>query len=97
MTDYEQLSLPDISELSRKHVPDGLIIHYLDTTRSVYVLRTDEVLRLRKNGVSNEVLDYMLKTPQFYAANYSPYPFYDPWFGGYPSSVIVVGHGHRRH
>lgn len=97
MTDYQQLSLPDISELSRRRVPDGLIIHYLDASRSVYVLRTEEVLRLRKSGVSNDVLDYILKTPQSYAANYSPYPFYDPWFGGYPSSVIVVRPAHDRH
>jgi hypothetical protein len=96
MTDGDELSIPDIVELSKRHVPDGLIIHYLAETQAVYRLHTADVLGLGKDGVSHEVIDYLLQTPQMYAYRYGPPFYYDPYYYDYPPYVWVGHfHGHR--
>jgi hypothetical protein len=95
MAARDDLSIPDIVELSKRRVPDGLIIHYLEMTHAVYMLRTADVLGLKKDGVSHDVIDYLLQTPQMYAARYGP-PFYDPSYYGY-QPYFIVGHFHGHH
>jgi len=79
----DQLSLFDIKALSRAGVSDGVILRYLRDHDSVYYLNSGDVTSLRKAGVSQSVVDYMLQTPQ----NYGPGPVigggvgYGPYWG----------------
>ena len=91
MDHRNDLSQPDIVELSKKRVPDGIVIHYLQLTRAVYYLRTDDVVRLKKAGVSPDVIDCMLRTAELYAASYARSPLYDPfYFPVYNPPVYIV-------
>ena len=99
MVDDDPLSLGDIIELSQKGVPADFIIHYIWDTRAVYRLSSNDVARLRKAGVSQRVIDYLLSVPRGYAQPYSypypsgayyPYPYY-PYPYGYGPTVIVGG------
>ena len=86
MVHGDDLSLYDIKALSRAHVSDGVILRYLRDQHSVYYLNSDDVSGLRKAGVSQSIVDYMLQTPQGYGLG--PYPVigvgvgYGPYWGG---------------
>lgn len=91
MDHRNDLSQPDIVELSKKRVPDGIIIHYIQLTRAAYYLRTDDVVRLKNAGVSPDVIDYMLRTAELYAVSYARSPLYDPfYFPAYNPPVYIV-------
>jgi len=96
----EPLSLGEIATLSQHHVSAGFIIHYLNDTGAVYRLSTDDVMRLRQEGVSREVIDYLLDTPSLYAPR--PYVYGGPWYpadfyyGAYCGPAWhSCGHPHR--
>lgn len=80
----DPLSLDDVIALSHRAVPPGLIIHYMDKTDTVYMLRKADVQRLRSAGVDEQVISYMLSTapaygpggPVPYAGYPGPYPYY---------------------
>ena len=98
----EPLALEDVIELSRRQLPAGFIIHYLSSTRSAYHLSSGDVARLRKAGVSKEVVDYLLDTPALYAPRpyyypYPPYYPYDPYYYGGSSVIVGGGYWHRHH
>jgi len=59
----QSLTLGEIVELSRKNVPSPVIVRYVDGTLEEYPLKTEDVIRLRREGVTNEVIDYLLTTP----------------------------------
>ena len=95
----DDLSVYDIKALARAGVSDGVTLRYLRDRGTIYTLTSDEVASLRKAGVSQSIVDYMLQTPRQYGAyppvavgiGYGPYwggPFWgDPIFGpcyGYP-------------
>jgi len=94
MLHNERLELPDITELSRKGLPDPFILRYLRSTYATYQLTTADVSRLTRAGVSRGVIDYLLATPSMYgpqpypygpaAYAYGPYPYYD-----YPPVILV--------
>ena len=108
----DPLSVDDVIALSRRAVPTGLIIHYMDETDSVYRLPKEAVRRMRAAGVSEEVVSYMLSTapPYVYRGTaysnpppYGPYPYgyggygYDPYYdAGYYGGPIVVVGGYHR-
>ena len=111
MVQGEALTLSDIIELSRKDVPPSLVVHYLYSTRAVYVLDKQALARLNQGKVSKEVIDYLLETPSLFAPRYYPgpyyyspawypydayYPYYGPNFYGSSSVVIVGGRGRWR-
>ncbi len=54
------------------------------TTGRIYHLNSDDVSGLRKAGVSQSIVDYMLQTPQNYATYGYPYayPYPYPYWGG---------------
>jgi hypothetical protein len=81
MTHGDDLSLYDIKALSHAGVSDGIILRYLRDQHTVYFLNSDDVSGLRKAGVSQSIVDYMLQTPQMYGA------------GVYPAIGIGVGYG----
>ena len=79
-------SLPpaDVVELSRRGVPQGLVVNYLESTGAVYALRTRDILALRRDGVPETILDYMLQTPAYQA----PFPLAEPYL--YDEAPIVI-------
>ncbi|MGD0015979.1 MAG: hypothetical protein ABSC38_00430 [Verrucomicrobiia bacterium] len=56
------LSLADIMSMSKAGLSDGEIIQRVEGTRTVFKLTSDDVVRLRNEGVSNGVVTYMLDT-----------------------------------
>jgi len=85
MLHKEPLALSDIIELSRKQLPPRFIIEYLDSTRASYHLKRSDVTRLKKAGVSQDVIDYLLESAPLYGPEpyyYSP-TFYDSWPSSY--------------
>ena len=81
MVHGDALSLYDIKSLSHSGVSDGVILRYLRDRGTVYSLNSEDVASLRKAGVSQSIIDYMLQTPQIYGAAY--YPYYGPYWGPY--------------
>lgn len=55
----------DVKELARKKVSDGVVIRHLYDTRAVYRLSTQQVDDLRRNGVSDAVINVMLESPKY--------------------------------
>jgi hypothetical protein len=89
MVHGDALSLYDIKALSHAGVGDGIILRYLRDQHTIYNLDSDDVAGLRKAGVSQSIVDYMLQTPQMYGSGVYPYPYgyygyygYGPYWGG---------------
>lgn len=106
MVHGDDLSLYDIKALSRAHVGDGIILRYLRDRNTIYDLNSDDVSGLRKAGVSQSIVDYMLQTPRMYGpgpypaigigVGYGPY-WGDPWgpyWGGYWGGPYYHRHWH---
>jgi hypothetical protein len=100
MVHGDSLSLGDIEDLSRAHVNDGVVLRYLRDQGTIYSLNSADVTNLRRAGVSQSIVDYMLQTARAY---YDYPPLYDPWYGpwwgpwygpGFYGPVIFV-HGHH--
>jgi hypothetical protein len=82
MVHGDALSLYDIKALSRARVSDAVILRYLRDQHTIYNLNSDDVAGLRKAGVSQSIVDYMLQTPQMYGSGPGPYPYgYGPYWG----------------
>ena len=103
MVHGDPLSLIDIENLSRARVNDGVTLRYLRNTGTIYTLNSADVINLRRAGVSQSVIDYMLQTAREY---YDYPPVYDPWFGpwwgpwygpGFYGGVYLHGGGHYHH
>lgn len=58
----EQLSVNDIISLHRADISDEKIIDLIDKTGSYYHLTTYQIDRLRRAGVSERVINYMMGT-----------------------------------
>jgi hypothetical protein len=82
MVHDDALSLSDIEDLSRADVNQGIILRYIRDHDTVYTLNSADVIHLRRAGVSQSVIDYMLRTAQNYYAYPGIYdPYYGPWWG----------------
>jgi hypothetical protein len=99
------LSSRDIKELSRKGVDDTIILEHLRESGGIYRLTADEVSELRAAGVSDRVINYLLRTPElaearrvhdlyFYHSSFYGYPYYYPYGPYYPHHGRFI---HRRH
>ncbi len=104
MVHGDDLSLYDIKALSRAGVGDGVILRYLRNQGTVYVLSSDDVTGLRKAGVSQSIVDFMLATPRNYGYGYPPVTIgigYGPYWGnpywGGPYWGPYYGYPYRRH
>jgi hypothetical protein len=102
MVHGDNLSLYDIKALSRAGVSDAVTLRYLRNRGTTYYLNSEDVTSLRKAGVSQSVVDYMLQSPRGYG--YGPYgypgygydPFWgDPFWGPYPYPYAYGGFGYR--
>jgi uncharacterized protein YcfJ len=59
--DYnQQLTVSDIIKMSRAGLSDATIISMIQKTDSRYHLDLDAIKRLERNGVSQEVINYMI-------------------------------------
>lgn len=57
------LSITDIESLTRAKVSDDLIINQIRNSGTVYHLSSAEIIDLKKSGVSEKVINYMINTP----------------------------------
>jgi hypothetical protein len=103
----DPLSLSDVENLAQARVNEGVILRYMRDHGTIYVLNSRDIARLRKAGVSNSIIDYMLQTAQGYGAGpysygypygpgyYDPFwgPWYGPGFGFYGGGGYYGGHG----
>jgi hypothetical protein len=80
------LSLAEIISMKKAGAWDDDIIRRIESSRTVYRLGADDVVRLRNEGVSDRVINYMLETytraavaeqqrrdSYFYGGYYGPY------------------------
>lgn len=58
----EQLSLNDIKEMSRNGLRDDVIINQIKATNSHFYLTTADIIDLKDSGVSQKVIDFMIRT-----------------------------------
>ncbi len=56
------LTVDDIKKMSKADLSDTAIISQIDATHSVFYLSTAEIIDLKQLGVSQKVIDYMIKT-----------------------------------
>ena len=99
MTHGDDLSLYDIKSLSHAGVNDGIILRYLRDHHTTYFLNSDDVTGLRKAGVSQSIVDYMLQSPRAYGSDlypvvgldigYGPY-WGDPFWGSLSVSLLSL-------
>ena len=62
LTSTEKLGISDVIVLAKSGMTDDAIIAKIAETGSVYNLSVAEIDALRKEGVSNRVVDYMMNT-----------------------------------
>ena len=58
----EPLSIQDVKAMSKAGIDDNLIISQIEATRSVFLLSSEEIIDLKESGVSQRVIDYMIRT-----------------------------------
>jgi hypothetical protein len=58
------LHLPEIVELTQKKYPEDRLIRYLIHSGGVYRLTTVDIEHLKKAKVSDNIINYLLKTPE---------------------------------
>jgi surface antigen len=56
------MSIYDVVNLARSGVSDDVIIAQIHSTRSVFILRADDITALHHSGVSNRVIQAMIDT-----------------------------------
>lgn len=86
------LEIEELVHLSSQKVPDDVIVEHVKTSRAVYQLTTEDVDRLREEGLSADVIDFLLATPGLYRQYHAPYP-HRPYYG----SGFHFGHYHYPH
>jgi len=58
----QQLSLHDIEAMAENGINDDVIIDQINATHSVFYLSSEDIIHLKKAGVSEKVIDYMIDT-----------------------------------
>ncbi|MGH9371223.1 MAG: hypothetical protein ACRD15_06800 [Vicinamibacterales bacterium] len=56
------VTLRDIIELTKAGLPDDVLVAIIDADRTIFTLDKDQILELKKAGVSKQVLLKMLRT-----------------------------------
>jgi hypothetical protein len=89
-------SLAEVQTMMQAHVGDSVIISQIQRSHTRYHLTADQIIRLKKAGVSDAVINALIDTAnvptsqtsqdQYY--DYYPYDYDDPWpwlwWGWYP-------------
>ena len=58
----EELSMRDIKSMSKAGISDNVIISQIDATHSTFSLTSADIIDLKKAGVSQKVINYMIQT-----------------------------------
>ncbi len=58
----ESLSIRDVKAMSKAGINDDTIMDLIDNTNSVFYLSADDIIDLKKSGVSQRVINYMVNT-----------------------------------
>jgi len=58
----EQLSTDDIKKMSRAGLSDDTIITEIDETKTIFYLSSADIVDLKKSGVSQRIINYMIQT-----------------------------------
>ncbi len=58
----EPLSTTDIKKMTKAGLSDDVIISQIDATKSVFHLSSADIIDLKKAGVSQRVINYMIQT-----------------------------------
>jgi outer membrane lipoprotein SlyB len=58
----EQLSLDDVKQMSRNGLSDQVIINQIKATQSSFYLSSQQIIDLKKAGVSDHVINFMIRT-----------------------------------
>jgi hypothetical protein len=70
------LGLTDIISMAQQHISDEVIITQIRATGSLYNLSASDIIWLKQNGVSDEVVREMQLTAQYPRRYYRPVPAY---------------------
>lgn len=62
----EPLTTNDIKDMTKAGLNDDIIISQIQSTRSVFYLSTADIISLKNAGVSQRVIDYMIRTGSQY-------------------------------
>jgi hypothetical protein len=100
VADEAALSGREIATLSRQGVSDTTIVGHVRASGATYTLTTAGVTQLRKAGVSDAVIDYLLATPAIAAQRQAARAEWLAWnvSYGYPYryyGVAPYGYGYR--
>ena len=83
--DERAMTVEDIINLSRVKVGVDVITRQIETTHSKFKLDTADIIRLKNEGVEDEVIEYMIETaftPERFSWEYRSAP-YDYWYYHY--------------
>lgn len=58
----------EVMTLVKLNIPESDIIKAIDKDRTVFTLQIQDILELKKGGVPDAVIQYMMKTPQLFGA-----------------------------
>jgi uncharacterized protein YcfJ len=61
--DTQPLTIDDIISMTRARISDDLIISQIRNSRTIYHLRTADIVALKRTGVSERVIDFMINSP----------------------------------
>ncbi len=78
------LTVADIKSLAKARVGDDIIISQIRNSMTVYHLTSADIIDLKRSGVSEKVIDYMINTPDQYQAA----PTADVAGGAPPAPVV---------
>ena len=95
----QPLTVTDVKALAQAKISDDLIISQIRNSRTVYQLRTVDIIELKNAGVSEKVIDFMINTPtQIQAATVAgvvgttpPPPVVEPLFVAPAPDYLWVG------
>lgn len=57
----QQLSVQDVKNMSRNGLSDETIMNQIKATNSTFNLTSDQIIDLKKSGVSQRVINYMIQ------------------------------------
>jgi outer membrane lipoprotein SlyB len=60
----QPMTVADIVSMAHAGVGDDLIISQIRNSRTVYRLKTADIIELKRDGVSERVIDFMINTPR---------------------------------
>ena len=58
----QPLTVEDVQSLVKAGIGDDLLINQIRNSRTVYHLRTADIINLKKAGVSDKIIDFMINT-----------------------------------